>query len=99
MKLTDEIIKESRRLFNPLTLVGNKVSAIKYLRQETGCGLKEGKTVLEDNFSTQSIADNGFTYEKPISIGIVVDRILYLTSELASCYDLLKSTGYEPPKK
>ena len=92
MQIEPHIIEQSRELWNPSMgrdrdgrPMGNKVQAIKYLREELGLSLKEAKDMVENDFA--GVDTDG-------TPGYHIDKIFELGKELAYHYQKLESLGF-----
>lgn len=72
---------------------GDKIKAIKYLRGETGLGLKESKMLIEQDFDAASLSYCGATLEGELTPGYYIDRVFELAGELSECYTKLREMG------
>ena len=85
-------VDECREFWNP-TRSGDKIKAIKHLRQEAGLDLKAAKYLVEEDFNTAVLREYNCEVEGGDSAGYHVDRVFALAAELAYHYAELKKLG------
>lgn len=90
IKISREIIDKAIEIYAD----GDKVRAIKYIRTETGAGLREAKYGIEEGFSPAALDKYNFELTTPESIGGYIDRIFTLSAELAECYEEMRKLGW-----
>lgn len=92
-----DVLDECVMIFDPSVAagaVGSKIAAIKYLRNETGLGLKEAKFLVESRFSTDMLVDCDCVIGEAESIEDHIDAIFQLTMKLAEHHQALIDLGF-----
>lgn len=74
--------------------LGNKVAAIKALREFTGLGLKESKELIESGFDKDMMHELNIVIEDKNSPGYHIDQIFILAKQLAYHYEELGQLGF-----
>ena len=78
---------------------GDKVHAIKLVRADINCSLKEAKDLVEHKFSEVICKEYDVRIENTDTIGYWIDEIFIHTAAINDAWDNLKRLGFNPPTR